>query len=148
MKILNILYTSVIGVSLVASSCSKSKFAEINTDPNRPAIVTTPTLLVTAEKQLVNALRSEDISLRGAQLFSQYFAQNIYTDQSRYQIPTSYSDTYWTATYKSLSNLNEIIKLNSDEKTKAIASAGNRREQRQSNCYCTHLKILCLSFLD
>lgn len=124
MKILNILYTSVIGVSLVTSSCSKSKFAEINTDPNRPAIVTTPTLLVTAEKQLVNALRSEDISLRGAQLFSQYFAQNIYTDQSRYQIPTSYSDTYWTATYKSLSNLNEIIKLNSDEKTKAIASAG------------------------
>ncbi|MGJ1324087.1 SusD/RagB family nutrient-binding outer membrane lipoprotein [Sphingobacterium faecium] len=124
MKIINIVYSSVIGISLVASSCSKSKFAEINTDPNRPTFVTTPTLLVTAEKQLVNALRSEDISLRGAQLFSQYFAQNIYTDQSRYQIPTNYSDNYWTATYKSLNNLNEIINLNSDEKTKATASAG------------------------
>ncbi len=124
MKISTILYASVIGASLIVTSCSKSTFNEINTDPNRPATVTTPTILVTAEKQLINALRSEEVSLRGAQLFSQYFAQNIYTDQSRYQIPTSYSDNYWTATYKSLNNLNEIIKLNSNEKTKAIAAAG------------------------
>lgn len=124
MKISTILYTSVIGTSLIVTSCSKSTFNDINTDPNRPATVTTPTILVTAEKQLINALRSEEVSLRGAQLFSQYFAQNIYTDQSRYQIPTSYSDNYWTATYKSLNNLNEIIKLNSNEKTKAIAAAG------------------------
>lgn len=124
MKISNILYTTLIGVSLVATSCSKSTFSDINTDPNRPASVTTPTILVTAEKQLLNALRSEEVSLRGAQLFAQYFSQNIYTDQSRYQIPTSYSDNYWTATYKSLNNLNEIIKLNTNESTKAIAAAG------------------------
>jgi hypothetical protein len=92
MKISNILHTSFIGLSLIATSCSKSTFSDINTDPNRPASVTTPTILVTAEKQLVNALRSEEVSLRGAQLFAQYFSQNIYTDQSRYQIPTSYSD--------------------------------------------------------
>lgn len=124
MKISNILHTSFIGLSLIATSCSKSTFSDINTDPNRPASVTTPTILVTAEKQLVNALRSEEVSLRGAQLFAQYFSQNIYTDQSRYQIPTSYSDNYWTATYKSLNNLNEIIKLNTNESTKAIAAAG------------------------
>ncbi|SPZ83904.1 Susd and RagB outer membrane lipoprotein [Sphingobacterium multivorum] len=124
MKISNILHTSFIGLSLIATSCSKSTFSDINTDPNRPASVTTPTILVTAEKQLVNALRSEEVSLRGAQLFAQYFSQNIYTDQSRYQIPTSYSDNYWTATYKSLNNLNEIIKLNTNETTKAIAAAG------------------------
>lgn len=124
MKLLNILYTGAIGISLFASSCSKAKFAEINTDPNRPASVPTPTLLVTAEKQLINALRSEEISLRGGQLFAQYFSQNIYTDQSRYRIDQSYSDNYWTATYKSLNNLNDIIKLNTDESTRAIATAG------------------------
>ncbi|UIR54746.1 SusD/RagB family nutrient-binding outer membrane lipoprotein [Sphingobacterium sp. SRCM116780] len=122
MKLLNTLYYTLIGIAL--TSCSKSTFSDINTDPNRPTSVTTPTLLVTAEKQLVNALRSEDISLRGPQLFAQYFSQNIYTDQSRYQIPTSYSDNYWTATYKALNNLNEIIKLNSNESTKVLASAG------------------------
>lgn len=124
MKLSNIIYISFLSLASVAASCSKETFADINTDPNRPAIVTTPTLLVTAEKQLVNALRSEEISLRGAQLFAQYFSQNIYTDQSRYQIPTSYSDNYWTATYRALNNLNEIVKLNSNESTKAIAAAG------------------------
>lgn len=124
MKRTHILYTILTGLTLLgASACSKSTLSDINIDPNRPAIVTTPTLLITAEKQLINALRSEDISLRGAQLFTQYFSQNIYTDQSRYQVPTSYSDNYWTATYKSLNNLNEIIKLNTDEQTKAIAAA-------------------------
>lgn len=125
MKRLHILYTTLIGLTLFGtSSCSKSTLSDINIDPNRPAKVPTPTLLVTAEKQLVNALRSEEISLRGAQLFTQYFSQNIYTDQSRYQIPPSYSDNYWTATYKALNNLNEIIKLNTNENTKAFASAG------------------------
>lgn len=106
------------------SSCSDEIFTEINTDPNRPSSVSTPSLLVSAEKQLVDALRSENINYRGAQLFAQYFSQNIYTDQSRYQIPTSYSDSYWTAMYRALNNLDEIIQLNTEEKTKAIATAG------------------------
>lgn len=122
MKISSLLYI-LAGIFLI-SSCSKSKFSEINIDPNNPASVPTPTLLVTAEKQLVNALRSEEVSLRGAQLFAQYFSQNIYTDQSRYRLDRSYSDNYWTAVYKSLNNLNDIIKLNTNESTKAIAAAG------------------------
>lgn len=104
--------------------CSKETFENINIDPNRPSAVPTPSLLITAEKQLIDAIRSEEINYRGAQLFAQYFSQNIYTDQSRYQIPTSYSDNFWTATYKALNNLNEIIKMNTDEETKAIATAG------------------------
>ncbi|MCI0922358.1 SusD/RagB family nutrient-binding outer membrane lipoprotein [Sphingobacterium rhinopitheci] len=125
MKFKTSIYTQALAFSLLAlSSCSKEVFTEINTDPNRPSAVSTPYILVSAEKQLVNALRSEDINYRGAQLFAQYFSQNIYTDQSRYQVPTGYSDNYWTATYKALNNLNEIIKLNTDENTKAFATAG------------------------
>lgn len=124
MKFIRYTYTSLVVLSLVLSSCSKEIFEEINTDPNRPSSVSTPSILVSAQKQLVNALRSEEVNYRGAQLFVQYFSQNIYTDQSRYQIPTGYSDNYWTGTYKALNNLNEIIKLNTDEKTKAQAAAG------------------------
>jgi len=125
MKSIKTTYLSALAISLLAlSSCSKDVFKEINTDPNRPAAVPTTTLIVTAQKQLVNALRAEGVNYRGAQLFSQYFSQNIYTDQSRYQLPTDYSDSYWTGTYKALNNLEEIIKLNTDEKTKLIASAG------------------------
>lgn len=121
MKIKHILYTTLLGLSFV--SCSKETFNDINTDPNRPSKVPTPSLFLSAERQVVNALRSENIHFRGAQLFAQYFSQNIYTDQSRYLISANYSDDYWTNTYKALNNLNEIIVLNEDANTKVEAQA-------------------------
>src|SRR5690606_41806475 len=80
--------------------CSKETFENINIDPNRLSAVPTPSLLITVEKQLIDAIRSEEIKYRGAQLFAQYFSQNIYTDQSRYLIPTSILVNFWTANYK------------------------------------------------
>lgn len=125
MKISKLYKIVLLGLILVAgSSCSKDLFEEINTDPNHPSSVSTPYILVSAEKKLVDALRSEEIGLRGAQLYAQYFSQHIYTDQSRYVINTSYADNYWSGMYKALNNLDEIIKLNTDEKTKALAAAG------------------------
>lgn len=121
MKIKHILYTSLLSLSFI--SCSKDTLQEINVDPNRPSNVPTPSLFLSAERQVVNALRSESIHFRGAQLFAQYFSQNIYTDQSRYLVSAGYSDEYWTNTYKALSNLNEIILLNEDEETKIQAQA-------------------------
>jgi len=124
MKIIikNILSAAVLAVTLGA--CSDSEFEKINTDPNRPANVPTPSIILAAQKQLVDNIRNENFSLRGTQLFAQYYSQNIYTDQSRYDIPRSYADTYWADAYKALNNLNKVIQLNTDEDTKAIASAG------------------------
>jgi len=109
---------------LLFTSCSDKKLAEINEDPNRPGSVPTPNLLNVAEKKLMDNIRNEQFSLRGTMLFAQYYSQNIYTDQSRYDIPRSYSDEYWSNSYKVLNSLNDIIKLNSDEETKLVAAAG------------------------
>jgi hypothetical protein len=114
----------VIAASAILYACSDSRFEEINQDPNRPANATTTTILMAAERQLVDNLRNENISLRGTQLFSQYYSQNIYSDQSRYDIPRSYSDTYWNTAYKTLNNLNDIIITNTDPSTREVASAG------------------------
>ncbi|WDF67933.1 SusD/RagB family nutrient-binding outer membrane lipoprotein [Sphingobacterium oryzagri] len=126
MKINKTTYIAAILAVLTVSflGCSKDVFTEINTDPNRPSAVSTPYILVSAEKQLMNTLRNEEMNLRGAQLYAQYFSQNIYTDQSRYIVTNSYADNYWTGLYKALNNLEEIIKLNSDDATRAIAAAG------------------------
>jgi len=121
-SIKNILYIAL--VAFTFGACSDSEFEKINTDPNRPANVPTPSIILAAQKQLVDNIRNENFSLRGAQLFAQYYSQNIYTDQSRYDIPRSYADTYWANAYKALNNLNKVIKLNTDEATKAVASAG------------------------
>lgn len=109
---------------VILSSCTKERLAEVNTDPNRPGNVPTPSLILSAQKQLVDNIRSEGFSLRGTMLFAQYYSQNIYTDQSRYDLSRSTADNYWAQGYKTLNNLNEIINLNSDPKTKAIAAAG------------------------
>ncbi|WP_031526428.1 SusD/RagB family nutrient-binding outer membrane lipoprotein [Dyadobacter crusticola] len=112
-----------LGAALLAS-CSDSRFEEINQDPNRPTNATTTTILLNAEKQVIDNIRNENSSLRGSQLFAQYYSQNIYSDQSRYDIPRSYSDTYWSNAYKALNNLNEIIILNSNPATRDVAAAG------------------------
>ncbi|EFK57844.1 SusD/RagB family nutrient-binding outer membrane lipoprotein [Sphingobacterium spiritivorum] len=126
MKLLKFTYTGLLGLSLLTlASCSDEKFTEINTNPNLPSKVSTTSLLISAQKQTMDAIRSEEINYRGAQLFAQYFSQNIYTDPSRYQIPTSYSDNFWIKSYKALNNLNEIIKLNTDEATRIGVTANN-----------------------
>ncbi|QRR00680.1 SusD/RagB family nutrient-binding outer membrane lipoprotein [Dyadobacter sandarakinus] len=113
--------TLVLGAALL-SSCDD--LGDINQDPNRPTNATTTTILLNAEKQVIDNIRNENSSLRGSQLFAQYYSQNIYSDQSRYDIPRSYSDTYWSNAYKALNNLNEIIILNANPATKDVAAAG------------------------
>lgn len=110
--------------SILFVSCSRQSLEDINTNPNNPLSVTTPTLILSAEKQLIDNLRNENISLRGTNLFAQYYSQYIYTEQSRYDIPRSYLDTYWDNSYKALNNLQEIILLNSSEATRERAAAG------------------------
>lgn len=118
------IFSLAIGAVTLLISCSDSHFEEINKDPNRPENATTTTILLSAEKQLVDNIRNENFSLRGSQLFAQYYSQNIYSDQSRYDIPRSYSDTYWSNAYKALNNLNDIIIVNTDPAKKDVAAAG------------------------
>lgn len=120
MKI-NKIYTALLLFPLISfSSCIDEN---LNIDPNRPASVPTTSLIITAEKRLVDNLRSENISLRGSALFVQQLSQNTYTSQSRYDIPYSYSADYWSGLYKVLNNLQEIIQLNTNVATKDLVTA-------------------------
>jgi hypothetical protein len=129
-------------LSLTAlTACSDKKFMEINTDPNRPNNVPTPTIILSTEKQIMDNVRNLDISLNGTMLFSQYYSQNIYTDQSRYDIPKSYSDRYWADAFKALSNLNEVIRLNTNPATKNVATAGTAGTNANQIAICRVLKV-------
>src|SRR3546814_12338251 len=125
----HILYTAAL--VLTVGACSDSEFEKLNTDPNRPANVPTPSIILAAQKQLVDNIRSENFSLRGTQLFAQYYSQNIYTDQSRYAIPRTYADTYWANAYKTLNNLNKVIQQNTAENTKAPAQNNSDRKNKK-----------------
>ncbi len=116
---IKLVYSLLIGATVLTSCIDE----DLNTDPNRPAAVPTTSLIVTAQKRLVDNLRSEQVSLRGSALFVQQLSQNTYTSQSRYDIPFSYSADYWRGLYLTLSNLQEIIDLNSNPATRDIVTA-------------------------
>ncbi|WP_165021021.1 SusD/RagB family nutrient-binding outer membrane lipoprotein [Dysgonomonas sp. ZJ279] len=113
----------IIGAAIISLLISTSCVDDMNVDPNRPSSVPTTTLITSSEKLLIDNIRNENISLRGSMLFVQYFAQNSYTSQSRYDIPFSYSDDYWQDTYSVLNNLQDVIKLNTNPDTRDVAAA-------------------------
>ena len=125
MKLFNISlfnYLTLLSLTLVFlfSSCIDE---DLNVDSNRPSSVQTPSLLVTAQKQIIDNVRSESASLRSTALFTQQISMVTYTSQSRYDIPFSYSEDIWSGLYKALNNLQEIIILNSDDETKDLVTA-------------------------
>lgn len=123
-KKLILIYTLTLAGAVSLISCSDKKFEKINTDPNRPVEVSTTTIISSAQKQLVDNARGSAGSIRSAMLFAQYFSQNQYTNESRYDLPRTNSDTYWDNAYKALNNLEQIIRLNTDAATKAKVTAG------------------------
>lgn len=125
MKLFNIsLFSYLTLLSLLSVFLFTSCIDEdLNVDPNRPSSVQTTSLIVIAQKQLVDNVKSESASLRSSALFTQQISQVTYTSQSRYDIPFSYSENIWNGLYKSLNNLQEIIILNTDPATRNLVTA-------------------------
>lgn len=119
-----LIYSFILLAAASLISCSDKKLEEINTDPNRPVDVPTTTIISSAQKQLMDNARGSAGSIRSVMLFAQYFSQNQYTNESRYDLPRTNSDTYWDNAYKALNNLEQVIRLNTDPLTKAKVTAG------------------------
>jgi hypothetical protein len=102
--------------------CTKD-FETINKDPNKASEVPTYAFLTNAQKQLNDNMFDEWWGGRQSMLWSQYWAQNNYTDEDRYNIRQNINNSYWRMLYTIMSDLNEIIRLNTDEATKAGMSA-------------------------
>lgn len=120
---------------------------ELNIDPNRPSTVQTSSLIVTAEKHLLDNIRSESASLRSSGLFIQQLSQVTYTSTSRYDIPFSYSADVWNGLFAVANNLQEIITLNTDPATKELVTAdGAGRNATQIAISCI-LKSVAFSAL-
>ncbi len=101
------------------TSCTKD-FEEMNVNPNQPAVVSTGFLLTSVQKSFSDEIWDEWNNGRFGMLFSQYWAQNQYTNESRYLYRDSQNDNFWQAIYAGLNegggiqDLNQIIAINTD----------------------------------
>lgn len=120
----------VISIPVLFLAGCTDNFEEINKDPNNPVAVETGYLLTYAEKSIMDNLRNEWFAGRGTQLLCQYWSQNNYPDEDRYLIRTTTIQNAWRAFYRAAANLQQIIKMNTDEATKADALGSGPNEHQ------------------
>jgi hypothetical protein len=108
----------IITVALfVVSSCGKN-FGDLNTDPNNPSQVPVSYLITNAEK----AFATQNGNLSPGSIWAQYWAQNNYTDVSRYAFFSSF-DWYYV---EILQDLREIQRLIAESPDAASARSKNQ----------------------
>ena len=131
---MNKIFKQLIGISFIMlflfGGCTKD-FDEINIDPNQPTDVSTSYLLTSAEKNLTDFMWDEWWNGRFGMLYSQYWSQTSYTDESRYSPRDGVLNNYWSYFYaRGMEDLQRIIKLNTDEDTK-VKAAGSGPNMNQ-----------------
>jgi hypothetical protein len=101
--------------------CTKN-FDEINDNPNVPSEVSTPTLLTAGMKSLCDDIYDEWWGGRQSMLWAEYWVQRNYPSEDRYAIRQNINNLYWRLLYHDVNVFVKIIKLNTDEATKATAA--------------------------
>lgn len=108
----NILRSSslfALALVLALGSCQKA-FDEMNIDPNNPSEVNPEWILTAAQRNMMEYTWDEWANGRFGMVYAQYWAQNQYTSESRYQLREGVNNNYWGYYYVDcLANLQEII---------------------------------------
>ncbi|MEN8250969.1 MAG: SusD/RagB family nutrient-binding outer membrane lipoprotein [Bacteroidota bacterium] len=89
-------------------SCTKG-FEEMNENPNAPEGVPTAYLMTNAQYSLVSDVRDNWLNGRMGLLYSQYWSQINYTDESRYLPRVNVTNSYFNVLYRDLYDLQDII---------------------------------------
>jgi hypothetical protein len=99
--------------ALMALGACDRGFEEMNISPNEPTEVLPAHLLASAQKQVADLLWDSFHSGRFGMLYAQYWAQNEYTDESRYQFRVGSNNAFWRDMYTGpLTDLQDIIRIN------------------------------------
>ncbi|HEX6983150.1 MAG TPA: SusD/RagB family nutrient-binding outer membrane lipoprotein [Balneolaceae bacterium] len=121
----NIGIAAVVALMAMFTGCD---LAEVNENPNEPSSTQTPFLLTNAQKDLADNYWGEFELGYFGNLYSQYWSQNQYTAESRYNYRDGVVNSTWADYYTSLNDLQEIIRLNR-EFPEQYAAYGNNANQ-------------------
>lgn len=88
---------------------------DLSSNPNTPTTVSSEWMLTAAQKNMMDNLWDEWINGRQGMLYSQYWSETAYTEESRYQIRESVNRAFWRAFYTSMADLENGKALAEDE---------------------------------
>jgi hypothetical protein len=101
-----------IGVAFSMVIACTNDFEETNVNPNQPGEVPTAYLFTYAVETILDQLYGGFDNSRVGMTLAQYWSQNQYTEESRYQYRPATNNTTWNTFYTGLYNLQEIIRIN------------------------------------
>lgn len=110
--------TAVLSLLLVTSCMNDLQ--ELNRNPNQPEEVPTEYLLSYAQELMLDQMYGGFDNSRVGMTLAQYWSQNQYTEESRYQYRAGTLNTTWNSFYTGIYNLQEVIRLN--EESEALRS--------------------------
>ena len=125
-------YKTIVLISallFIVIGCTKD-FEEMNYDPNEPTSVPPEYLLTNAEFRIMDYIWDEWWNGRQGLVYSQYWSQTAYTEESRFEPRGNITDAYWGNFYTNMMDLQEIIRLNTDEDTKGASAASGPNENQ------------------
>jgi len=115
MKKINLILLGVVLTMFFATSCEKME--KINKDPNNPESVPSNMIFSGAQKRMMDYVYDNWFSGRQSLVYSQFWAQNNYNEEDRYQIRPGVNNNYFNHHYTSITSLNRVIDLNTDPET-------------------------------
>lgn len=116
------LFITLMALPVLITGCDK-EFEEINTSPNSTTSVPTPYIMTYAQRELGYYLYDVWRSGRQSNLACQHWAQRNYTSEDRYLFRQEVTDGFFRNTYFINQSFQDIINLNTNDKTKGDMSA-------------------------
>ena len=113
---------------------------ELNEDPNRPADVPNEYLLTSAQRTLGLRYYGVFDNISFGMTISQYWAQNEYSDEVRYQYRPNTNNTFWLDFYTAINDLEEIKRKN-DALLEEGAAGLDTDQLANQNAIATIMKI-------
>jgi len=123
-----IIYNIFLLGTVAMVSCKKN-ITDLNTNPTRPEAVTSASLFSNASINLADVLASTNVNNNNFRLFTQYWTETIYRDETRYNLNgRSIPDRWWATFYRDvIKDLTEASKVTASETSLSAAEIKNRK---------------------
>lgn len=97
--------------TFVLASCSND-LENLNVNTKDPVEVSGESLFAAAQKRIADQMITPNVNLNNNRLWSQYWQETVYTDESNYnQITRGIPDNHWDRMYRVLKNLKRAAKI-------------------------------------
>jgi hypothetical protein len=119
-----------LAATLLGVSCKKN-ITDLNVNPTRPDNVASGNLFSNAAVNLADNMASTNVNTNNFRLFSQYWTETIYRDETRYNLNArSITDRWWAAFYRDV--IKDLTEASSRADQETLTLTPNQIKNRKA----------------